>query len=231
MRSPAPPAIDPAAGDDPDAVEAASFVLALRARGVRDPAVLGALERVPREAFVLPEHRALARRDLALPLPCGQTMTAPSTVAAMLTALLPLAGARILEVGTGSGYVTALLVRLGGAEIVSLERYATLSEDARDRLDAADLLGSTVTLAVADGCAPAQDPAPYDRILVNGALLSLPQALLARLAPGGRLVGALMGEGGTRLIVVERDAEGRFHRRLEGRLPLGRLTPGRAAAL
>src|SRR3954471_12023538 len=111
-----------------EAVEAASFVMTLRARGVRDTAVLGAMERVRRELFAPRRFSDLARTDVSLPLPYGQTMTAPSTVATMLIALNLQAGHRVLEIGTGSGYVTALLARIGG-RLTSIERYGALAEE------------------------------------------------------------------------------------------------------
>ncbi|AWN55540.1 protein-L-isoaspartate O-methyltransferase [Methylobacterium sp. 17Sr1-1] len=210
------------------AVETAAFVLGLRARGVRDAAVLGAMERVPREAFAPLAFRDLARRDLALPLPCGQTMTAPSVIATMLAALNP-QGARVLEVGTGSGYATALLLRLGAAEVVSLERYATLARNARSRLDALGFGAAMVGLA--DGCAPPEEAGSFDRILVNGRLVDLPQALIARLNPGGRLVGALGTPAGPRLVAIAQEADGPWRQVRETPLRIGPLTPGLAATL
>ncbi|ACA20831.1 Protein-L-isoaspartate(D-aspartate) O-methyltransferase [Methylobacterium sp. 4-46] len=219
--------------EDPEgrgAVEAASFALALRARGVRDAAVLGAMERVPRDRFAPEALRDLARRDVALPLACGQTMTAPSVVAAMLTALEPRPGSRALEIGTGSGYATALLLRLGCAMVESLERYATLASDAQARLDAAGL-GGAVRLRIADGCAREKDVTPFDRILVNGVLPAIPDHLGQRLAPGGRLVGAVVTEAGPRLAVIERGPEGLARRLLDGATRIAPLTAGRAAVL
>ncbi|WP_082171697.1 methyltransferase domain-containing protein [Methylobacterium indicum] len=231
----APPAGEP--GTEPGresgeasagAVETAAFVLGLRARGVRDAAVLGAMERVPREAFAPLAFRDLARRDLALPLPCGQTMTAPSVIATMLAALNP-QGARVLEIGTGSGYATALLLRLGAAEVVSLERYATLARNARSRLDALGFDAAMVALA--DGHAPPEETGGFDRILVNGTLRDLPDSLLARLNPGGRLVGALTTPAGPRLVAIAQEADGPWRQVRETPLRIGPLTPGLAAAL
>ncbi|ACL62134.1 protein-L-isoaspartate O-methyltransferase family protein [Methylobacterium nodulans] len=213
-----------------DAVGAAAFVLALRARGVRAPAVLGAMERVPRERFAPEALRDLARRDIALPLACGQTMTAPSAVAAMLAVLEPGPGARALEIGTGSGYATALLLRLGCAVVESLERYETLAGEAQGRLDALGLAGS-VRLRIADGCAPEKDVTPFDRILVNGALPAIPDSLGQRLAPGGRLVGAVATREGMRLAVVERGPDGLHRRILDTALRIAPLTAGRARVL
>ncbi|TGE02003.1 protein-L-isoaspartate O-methyltransferase [Methylobacterium nonmethylotrophicum] len=220
--------MEPEPEDAAGGVEAAAFVLGLRARGVRDAAVLGAMERVPREAFAPLAFRDLARRDIALPLPCGQTMTAPSVIATMLAALSP-QGARVLEVGTGSGYATALLVRLGAAEVVSLERYATLARNARSRLDALGFGAATVGLA--DGCAPPPTAGGFDRILVNGSLRDVPQDLIERLNPGGRLVGALGTPAGPRLVAIAQEADGPWRQVRETPLRISPLTPGLAAIL
>lgn len=208
------------------AIGSAAFVLALRERGVRDTAVLRAMEQVPREPFAPPPLRAFARRDIALPLPHGQTMTAPSVAAAMLGALDVTQGARILEIGTGSGYVTALLVRLGAGHVRSLERYAGLARAARDRLGA-NLNDATVEAA--DGLdLGSLDGQRFDRILVNGGVAALPPHWPAALKPGGRLVAGLWTGRGCRLVTLVRDGEG-APTRLEGpALRLGPLTPGRA---
>ena len=211
-----------------EAVEAAAFVLSLRALGMRDKAVLGAMERVPRDLFAPRRYRDLARSDVALPLPCGQTMTAPSVVASMLTALGLKAGQRVLEVGTGSGYVTALLHRMGAAELVTVERYATLAAEAAARFEVAGLDG--VRAEIGDGLVEGEGE--VDRVLVNGTLTELPAALAARLSATGRLVAALLTAGLPRLLVLERDPEtGLLRQRLAGSLRLPRLAAGRASAL
>src|SRR3712207_8949777 len=115
-----------------DRVEAAAFIMSLRARGIRDTAVLGAMERVPRDLFAPRRFADLSRTDVSLPLPCGQTMTAPGTVATMLVALEAREGQRVLEIGTGSRYVTALLAR-PGCRGHTVERYATLAAGAAAR--------------------------------------------------------------------------------------------------
>lgn len=177
----------------------AAFVMALRGRGLRDTAVLRAMERVAREDFAPAAHRALARHNIALPLPCGAAMTAPVTVALMLEALRVEPGHRVLEIGTGSGYVTALLARLGAQAVLSLERYATLAADAAARLSSLP----DVRVMRADGLAPDLADGGFDRILVHGRVPKIPPHWRAALAPGGRLVAGLVQGAACRVAVLE----------------------------
>ncbi|HEY5798059.1 MAG TPA: methyltransferase domain-containing protein [Bosea sp. (in: a-proteobacteria)] len=206
-----------------------AFLLSLRAQGVRDLAVLRAMERVARERFAPARFADLARQDVSVPLPCGQTMTAPHTVAALLTALDLQASARVLEVGTGSGYVAALMAAMG-AEIVSLERYRTLALAAHERV-AGSGYGASVELRHADGFQPDRTLGRFDRILVNGVTHAIPEALLMRLSTGGRLVGALRVEGAARRVVVTRLADGGFDHAMGPAVRLPPLVPGLARAL
>ncbi|MGU3286340.1 protein-L-isoaspartate O-methyltransferase family protein [Methylobacterium mesophilicum] len=176
----------------------AAFVMALRGRGMRDTAILRAMEQVPREPFAPEAHRAQARRDLALPLPCGASMTAPTRVAQMLALLRVEPGQRVLEIGTGSGYVTALLARLGAGAVLSLERYATLARDAAARLAAQ----SEVHVVQADGLAPDLPDGGFDRILVHGSVEAIPAHWRAALEPGGRLVTGLSQDSRCRIATV-----------------------------
>ncbi|MHC2105917.1 MULTISPECIES: protein-L-isoaspartate O-methyltransferase family protein [unclassified Methylobacterium] len=176
----------------------AAFVMALRGRGMRDTAILRAMELVPREPFAPEAHRAQARRDLALPLPCGASMTAPTQVAQMLALLRIEPGLRVLEIGTGSGYVTALLARLGAGAVLSLERYATLAHEAAARLAAQ----SEVHVVRADGLAPELPDGGFDRILVHGSVDAIPAHWRAALEPGGRLVTGLSREGRCRIATL-----------------------------
>jgi protein-L-isoaspartate(D-aspartate) O-methyltransferase len=209
------------------AVDTAAFILALRARGIRDTGVLRAMELVPREIFAPRRFADLARTDVALPLPCGQTMTSPGTVAIMLVALGVGNGQRVLEIGTGSGYVTALIARLSG-QVVSVERFATLAESATEHLKVAQTRGARVEIG--DGLA--QRPRErFDRIVLNGACLTIPEAVTALLAPGGRLVGALTVDGLPRLVRMERLVDGAFHQDIGPPLRLSPLASGVASAL
>lgn len=211
------------APDEAASIGNAAFVLALREKGLRDTAVLRAMERVPRETFAPAAHREQARRDIALPLPCGATMTAPSSVAAMLTRLKLEPGQRVMEIGAGSGYVTALLDRLGAGAVLSLERYRTLAEDAAARL--ADL--PEVHVVQADALASALPDGGFDRILVNGCVEAVPEHWLAALEPGGRLVTGLTVDGLCHLAAVSADGT----REIAAPLRLAMLVPGLARVL
>jgi protein-L-isoaspartate(D-aspartate) O-methyltransferase len=217
--------------DEPPAhrVEAAAFVMSLRARGIRHTAVLGAMERVPRDLFAPRRFADLSRSDVALPLPCGQTMTAPGTVAAMLVALEARRGQRVFEVGTGSGYVTALLAKLG-CRVHTVERYATLAESAGGRIKLAGV-AEAITSLVGDGLAPDLPNGGYERILLNGALPAVPPAVTSLLAVGGRLVGAITVDGFPRLVRIEREEGGQLRQELGGSLRLAPLVPGVASSL
>jgi protein-L-isoaspartate(D-aspartate) O-methyltransferase len=213
--------------DEQEAIGAASFILSLRAKGIRDTALLRAMELVPREVFAPRRFTDLARTDVALPLPCGQTMTGPVTVAAMLLALGVQPGQRILEIGTGSGYVTALLARLG-AEVTSVERFNTLAESAAQRLKIVE--AGTVRLEVGDGLA-ARVRDRFDRILLNGARSEIPETVTSLLGPGSRLVGAMTIEGVPHLVRIERSAEGELMQSIGASLRISPLVTGVAATL
>lgn len=215
------------ARDEQEAIGAASFILSLRAKGIRDTALLRAMELAPREVFAPRRFTDLARTDVALPLPCGQTMTGPTTVAAMLLALGVQPGQRVLEVGTGSGYVTALLARLG-AEVTSVERFNTLAESAGQHLKIVE--AGKVRLEVGDGLA-ARVRDRFDRILLNGARPEIPETVTALLGPGSRLVGAITIGGVPHLVRIERDAEGELTQTVGAPLRISPLVTGIAATL
>ncbi|MEM0906606.1 MAG: protein-L-isoaspartate(D-aspartate) O-methyltransferase [Pseudomonadota bacterium] len=177
-------------GDDEEAVRRAELVMHLRHENVAGRATLAALESVPRSLFLDAEHRALAYRDRAAPIECGQTISQPTIVAMMTEALQVEPSMKVLEIGTGSGYQTAILAKLG-ADVVSVERYYKLSHLAAGRL--ALLRLSNVSLHVADGHEGWPDEAPYDRILVTAAAPAVPEALVEQLTPEGILV-APIGE-------------------------------------
>src|SRR5882724_1938367 len=142
------------------------FLLSLRRRGIGDQAVLRAMDEVPRMRFVEPQFAATAYADQALPITCGQTISQPFVVAYMTEQLALRPHHRVLEIGTGSGYQAAVLSLLA-REVVSIERYRTLAEHARERLR--QLGYDNVEVVVGDGLAGVPQRAPYDRIVVTAA--------------------------------------------------------------
>jgi protein-L-isoaspartate(D-aspartate) O-methyltransferase len=166
-------------------VERMEFQLALRRRGISDQAVLRAMDEVPREYFVAPGSIEHAYADQALPIACGQTISQPFVVAYMTEQLDVEPAQRVLEIGSGSGYQAAILSRLV-RDVVSIERYRTLADAARERIKT---LGyANITIRLGDGMAGAPDLAPFDRIMVTAAATEVPPVLAAQLAEGGKMV-------------------------------------------
>jgi protein-L-isoaspartate(D-aspartate) O-methyltransferase len=161
------------------------FMLTLRRRGIGDAAVLRAMDEVPREYFVEGQFLDAAYADRALPIACGQTISQPYVVAYMTEQLAVRDGDRVLEIGSGSGYQAAILSRLA-REVVTMERFRTLADAARARLET---LGyRNVEVRLGDGLAGAPDRAPFDRIIVTAACETVPETLVAQLAPSGIMV-------------------------------------------
>jgi protein-L-isoaspartate(D-aspartate) O-methyltransferase len=174
------------------------FLLTLRRRGIMDQAVLRAMDEVPRGRFVEDEFANAAYADQALPIACGQTISQPYVVAYMTEQLALRPHHRVLEVGTGSGYQAAVLSRLA-REVVSIERYRTLAENARARLHT---LGyDNVEVVVGDSFAGVPGKPPFDRILVTAAAEAVPQTLLDQLADGGIMVLPLGPRHGSQHII------------------------------
>jgi protein-L-isoaspartate(D-aspartate) O-methyltransferase len=174
---------------------------------VRDERVLDAVAAVDRARFVPPELRDRAWENAPLPIGRGQTISQPLVVARMLEVLDPDPGARVLDVGTGSGWHAALLGRLAG-RVWSIERQAALVEGARAALDAAGV--DNVTVLVGDGSHGLADRAPFDAINVAAAAAGgVPPALADQLAPGGRMV-VPVGDADQHLVVLERKADGKI---------------------
>jgi protein-L-isoaspartate(D-aspartate) O-methyltransferase len=157
----------------------------LQARGIVDPRLIEAMARIPREQFVSKSLAAEAYSDGALPIGCGQTISQPYVVALMTQALALNGSERILEIGTGSGYQTAILAELA-REVITIERHEILSQQAAARL--AELGCQGVKFVIGDGTLGWPEDAPYDRILVAAAAAGTPQPLFEQLVPGGILV-------------------------------------------
>ena len=166
-------------------VERMEFQLGLRRRGISDQAVLRAMDEVPREHFVSAEFVESAYEDQALPIACGQTISQPYVVAYMTEQLDVEPQHHVLEIGTGSGYQAAVLSRLA-RDVISIERYRTLADTARERLKTLGF--GNVTIVAGDGFAGAPAQAPFDRIIVTAAAEEAPEALVAQLAEGGLMI-------------------------------------------
>lgn len=157
----------------------------LRQRGIADERVLAAMERVPRHEFAPERYRDQAYEDHPLPIGERQTISQPYIVAIMLNALNLSPTEKVLEIGTGSGYVTALLAELT-ARVISIERHESLAESARALLAA---LGyCNVNVVTGDGTRGFPETAPYDAIVVSAAAAEMPAALIAQLGEGGRMI-------------------------------------------
>lgn len=180
--------------------------------GIRDARVLDAMRSVPRHLFIDEALASRAYEDTALPIGHNQTISQPYIVARMTELLLADGARRVLEIGTGSGYQTAVLCALV-SEVFSVERLEPLHKSARRCLQQLGLRNYRLNLA--DGGQGWPEYAPYDAILITAAAPAIPPRLLDQLAPGGRLVIPVGNAVGQELMLVRRTAEADVHERLE----------------
>jgi protein-L-isoaspartate(D-aspartate) O-methyltransferase len=173
----------------------------IAARGVHDPRVLEAMRDVPRHLFVSEDQKPRAYEDRALPIGSGQTISQPYIVAVMTALLGPESQHRVLEIGTGSGYQTAILSRLA-KRVITIERHSKLAETAGQVF--AELGLTNVEIVVGDGTEGLPDEAPFDRILVTAGAPAIPESLKQQLASGGRLVLPVGPSGYQYLTVIDR---------------------------
>lgn len=185
----------------------------LRSGGIENARLLDAVRAVPRREFVAPSLADRACLDIPLSIPHGQVTTQPSLSARMVEALALSGEERVLEVGTGYGWQTALLARLA-REVWSIERWDDLAETARENLSRRGV--ANVTVVVGDGSEGLPGKAPFDAILVSAAFFEVPAPLRAQLVPGGRLVQPI-GPGGLEEVVL-------FEQRPEGFTARRRIT-------
>jgi protein-L-isoaspartate(D-aspartate) O-methyltransferase len=193
-----------------DPSEKMKFQLILRRRGISDQTVLRAMEEIPRELFVEPADRDEAYRDSALGIACGQTISQPFVVAYMTEQLQLRKHHRVLEIGTGSGYQAAILSRLC-ADVLTIERYRTLADNARARLRT---LGcGNVEVKLGDGFDIPETAGTFDRIIVTAAMEQIPDALMERLEPGGILLAPVGSHHGTQTLVRINRTDAGFDRK------------------
>lgn len=182
------------------------LIMQLRHRGIRDTAVLRAMERVPREEFVDPAFADHAYQDIALPIDCGQTISQPYIVAFMTEKLDPKPNHVVLEIGTGSGYQAAVLSHLC-RRVFTLERWRELQKSAERRF--ANLGLTNITTIIGDGWLGWPPQAPFDRIVVTAAAERAPQALIDQLKIGGRMIIPLGETRDTQqLVQIDKTEEG-----------------------
>lgn len=170
----------------------------LRPQGVNDPAVLAAMSVVPREKFVPEDQKPLAYIDRAVPLGEGRALPAPAVLGLLLTGLATLPGERALVVGANSGYSAAVLSKMG-LQVTALESSESLAEAARK---------NKVSIVLGPLSEGTKKGAPYDLILVDGAIEQIPDALIEQLVEGGRIGGAIVEQGITRLFIGRRAGGG-----------------------
>ncbi|MGB3455188.1 MAG: protein-L-isoaspartate(D-aspartate) O-methyltransferase [Litorimonas sp.] len=173
------------------------LVMRLRSRGISDASVLRAIEEVPRKRFMPDEMFERASEDIALPIACGQTVSAPLQTALLVQMLALTDRSKVLEIGSGSGWMSALMSRTA-RRVYAVERYVGLVSDAEARLRALGL--HNVEIRHGDGRYGWPGQAPFDRIVFGCAVRAVPDKVLNQLAPNGRLVAVVDGT----LTLVER---------------------------
>jgi len=186
------------------------FQLTLRRRGISDQAVLRAMEEVPREVFVAAGDRGHAYRDSALGIACGQTISQPFVVAYMTEQQQLQKSHKVLEIGTGSGYQAAVLSRLC-AHVLTIERYRTLADTARDRLEALGYYN--IEAMYGDGFDIPAGAGDFDRIIVTAAMEKIPEKLQERLLPRGILIAPVGPHHGTQTLVRVTRTDSGFERK------------------
>ncbi len=183
----------------PSADEIGPLVMGLRRAGITDTATLKAIEEVPRRLFVDAAYADLAYKNQALPIGCEQTISSPHVVALMTQAAQLTPSAKVLEIGTGSGYQTAILSKLC-QKVITVERHRDLLVMAKLRLR--ELRLSNVVFIHGEGTKDARAHAPFDRVLVTAAAAQVPDSLSAQLAQGGRIVLPIGEPGGRQSLSV-----------------------------
>ena len=214
--------------NDEKRIRIADLILRLRRVGVTDTRVLSAIESIPRETFVPAESRAEAYSERALPIECGQTISAPGIVG-MMTAALDIGDRdRVLEIGTGTGYQTAILAKLA-RRVYTIDRFRTLVSTAESRFRTLRL--SNITTMVGDGMKGWPEQAPFDRIIVTAAGETVPDALLKQVRVGGVIVIPVGAQDEVqKLVRMERTEEG-FDERVLADVRFVPLIPGKAERL
>lgn len=206
----------------------AAFLLRLRGKGTVPKALVAAFEATPRRGFISGHFHTIAWSERTMPIECGEAIEGADLQAAVIAALAIEPGNRVLEIGTGSGYTAAVMARLAG-RVVTIDRYRTLAEQAKQRFEA---LGITNAIArQADGENGLPGEGPFDRIVVWAAFDSLPRFLLEQLSSGGIVIAPIGPEEGEQVLAKLTKIGSRFEREDIGNVRLQRILPGLAAVL
>ena len=211
-----------------DPFRAARLVLALRQSGVTNNRVLNVVETTPREPFVPDSYIDMAYDDVAIPIDCGQELSRPTEVGRMLQALEVDEKHNVLEIGTGTGYTAAILSKLA-RRVFTIDRFRTLTVSARQMVEEQDL--RTVEVRRADGLQGWPEAAPFDRILLTGAVSEIPEALLSQLAPDGVIVAPVEVNDEQQITRFSRKDTGELISRVLGASKVLPLIPGLAKEL
>lgn len=182
----------------------------IEARGITNPAILAAFRQVPREEFISGDYKQSAYDDHPLPIESGQTISQPYIVAVMIEAADIRPGDTVFEVGAGSGYAAAVIGRIAD-RVIAIERQAELAQIAARRME--KLGYSNVRIIEGDGTRGCPDEAPFDAILAAASGSHVPETLIGQLAPGGRLVMPIGGQGwAQQLVKVTKSEDGSIRR-------------------
>ncbi|TPN63555.1 protein-L-isoaspartate(D-aspartate) O-methyltransferase [Mesorhizobium sp. B1-1-1] len=206
----------------------AAFLLRLRGRGTVPKALIAAFEATPRRGFLAAQFHSIAWSDRMLPIECGEAIEGADMQAAVIAALAIEVGNRVLEIGTGSGYTAAVMSRLSG-RVVTIDRYKTLVEQARQRFEALGI-GNVIARQV-DGSSGLAAEGPFDRIVAWAAFDSLPRFLLDQLSSGGIVIAPIGPEEGEQVLAKLTKVGSRFEREDIGLVRLQPVLRSLAAVL
>lgn len=206
----------------------AAFLLRLRGKGMVPKALIAAIEATPRRGFLSPPYSGVAWSERMVPIECGEAIEGADIQDAIIAALALEPAMRIMEIGTGSGYSAAVMSRLA-ARVVTIERYKTLAEQARQRFEALGI--ENIIVRHADGSGGLPGEGPFDRIVAWAAFESIPRFLLEQLSSGGVAIAPIGPEEGEQAVVKLTKVGSRFEREDIGVIRLQPMLSGMAAVL